>query len=143
MVYFIQAIDGGRIKIGTTIQLATRLKTLVKECEADLRVLAVIDGDRDVERGLHDRFSELRVAGEWFEPGDDLLGFIVQEGREWDGGCDGDLRSIVALKGTDDLDGWLDGLVDHTRLGTRTQLVRNALRALAESVGFTDPMPKR
>lgn len=85
MIYFIQARDGGPIKIGTTIRLATRLKELAKDSGVELRVLAVVEGNRDVEQSFHARFSHLRAVGEWFEPGDDLIGFIVAEGREWDG----------------------------------------------------------
>jgi hypothetical protein len=143
VVYFIQAVDGGRIKIGTTIQLATRLKTLANECETDLRILAVMDGDRGVERAIHERFSGLRAVGEWFEPGDDLLGFIIQEGRAWDGDGDQPLYSLVSLKGSEDIEKWLDALVEHTHLGTRSLLIRNALRVYAESVKFIEPMPKR
>lgn len=85
MIYFIQSEDGGPIKIGTTIRLSQRLKQLAAESGGNLRVLAVTDGDRKIERMLHERFDYLRVTGEWFEPGDDLTGFIVTDAREWDG----------------------------------------------------------
>jgi hypothetical protein len=41
MVYFIQGITGGLIKIGTTVRLTERLRTLCKEYGEELRVLAV------------------------------------------------------------------------------------------------------
>lgn len=85
MIYFLQPIGGGRIKIGTTIQLSYRLKQLASEFGDDLEVLAIIDGDRPEERQLHRKFAHLRTVGEWFEPGDDLLGFIRSEGKPWDG----------------------------------------------------------
>ncbi len=85
MIYFIQPVGGGKIKIGTTIRLSTRLKALAKKCGAELRVLAVVKGSYDVERSLHRKFSHLKPVNEWFEPGDDLLGFIVEDGEQWDG----------------------------------------------------------
>lgn len=42
----------------------------------ELILLAVIDGDREVERGLHQRFSHLNIIGEWFRPGNSLMDFI-------------------------------------------------------------------
>lgn len=86
MIYFIRNSDGSRIKIGTTIRLSERLKQLASEHGDGLQVLAVIDGNHSEEKALHRRFSHLRIVKEWFEPGDDLVGFILSEGREWDGG---------------------------------------------------------
>jgi hypothetical protein len=88
MIYFIKRPDDGRIKIGTTAYLTQRLRHLAKECGVDLEVLAVRDGLFASERSLHRRFAHLRTVGEWFEPGDDLLGFIVAEGHKWDGSDD-------------------------------------------------------
>jgi hypothetical protein len=88
VIYFICRPDDHRIKIGTTVRLSERLKQLVAQCDADLDVIAVMDGSFSEETGLHRRFAHLRTVGEWFEPGDDLIGFIVAEGREWDGSDD-------------------------------------------------------
>lgn len=84
-VYFVQAVDGGPIKIGTTVRLSQRLKQLTRNAGHPLEVLGVIDGGPTEEKELHERFSHLRVASEWFEAGDDLIGFIVSEARPWDG----------------------------------------------------------
>lgn len=85
MIYFIRRPDCNRIKIGTTIRLSQRLKQLVAEHGPGLEVLAVAEGSFEQERELHHRFGHLRDVGEWFEPGDDLVGFIVAECKEWDG----------------------------------------------------------
>jgi len=53
------------------------------------------------------------------------------------------LRSLISLKGTEDFELWVDGLVEHAHLGTRTLLLRNALREFASLVKYSDPMPKR
>ena len=83
MIYFIKSPTGA-IKIGTTIRLSQRLKQLAAEHGPGLEVLAVADGSFEVERALHRRFAHLRQVGEWFEPGDDLMGFIVSDGKPWD-----------------------------------------------------------
>lgn len=85
MIYFIAMPDRSRIKIGTTIRLSERLRQLCREHGDGLEVLAVIDGGTAEERALHRRFAEHRIVNEWFEPGDDLMGFIVSDGRPWDG----------------------------------------------------------
>lgn len=82
MIYFLAKADRSAIKIGTTIRLSARLKELAAE-HGDLEVLAITDGSYPEEKSLHQRFAELRTVGEWFEPGDDLLGFIVAEGKPW------------------------------------------------------------
>lgn len=53
------------------------------------------------------------------------------------------IRSLISLKGTPTFEAWLDGLVDHSHLGTRTLLLRNALREFAEKHGYAEAMPKR
>ena len=84
MIYFIRS-PAGPIKIGVSIRLSQRLKQLVAEHGEGLEVLAVVDGSYDEEKALHGRFAHLRTVGEWFEPGDDLVGFIVSDGQSWDG----------------------------------------------------------
>lgn len=97
MVYFLQAPDG-KVKIGTTIRLSQRLKQLAKEHGCELRVLAVVDGRYNVEKDLHRRFAHLRIVNEWFEPGDDLLGFIVQDGKPWNDSDDAPFPDTVVVK---------------------------------------------
>jgi hypothetical protein len=53
------------------------------------------------------------------------------------------LRSLVSLKGTADFEEWLDRLVDHSHQGTRTLLLKNALRVFAQHEDFKEPQPKR
>jgi hypothetical protein len=84
VIYFAQAPTGGPIKIGQTIRLSLRLAQLLAE-HGSLVVLAVLDGSFPEENALHRRFSSLRQQGEWFRPDEDLLDFIRQNGRPWDG----------------------------------------------------------
>jgi hypothetical protein len=53
------------------------------------------------------------------------------------------LRSIISLKGTEDLEGWLDRLTEHSESGTRSNTLRRGLKALAEKVAFEEAMPRR
>lgn len=84
MIYFLRKPDGSAIKIGTTIRLGERLRQLAVEHGPGLEVLAVVEGSFEKECALHRQFAHLRTVGEWFEPGDDLLGFIVSDGKPWD-----------------------------------------------------------
>jgi hypothetical protein len=98
VVYFVQAVDGGPIKIGTSIRLTERLRSLARDAGKELCVLAVVDGSYGEERSLHRRFAHLNVVNELFEPGADLLGFIVEAGREWDGTDDVPPKNDVSVK---------------------------------------------
>lgn len=53
------------------------------------------------------------------------------------------VHAIASLKGTDALERWIDGLVDHSDLKTRTLVIWHALKVFAEQSGYTEPIPKR
>lgn len=73
-VYFIQD-ENGYIKIGHTKQrLAKRLSDLQTGNVAELRVVALASGDRNLEKQLHHYFNKCRIQGsEWFDPSIQLL----------------------------------------------------------------------
>jgi len=75
-VYFIQGVNGGPIKIGYSLNPERRARDL--ETADRLIVLACFPGDRYTEHKLHHRFSGLRLNGEWFRPGSELLEFIEE-----------------------------------------------------------------
>lgn len=83
--YFFQGIDGGPIKIGFTngVDPTGRLAELQVGAPFELVIVGAIRGDQ--ERELHREFSHLRLRGEWFTPGDDLIKFIVIEAQQWEG----------------------------------------------------------
>lgn len=85
MIYFVRPKSGGRIKIGTTVRLSERLAALKAEFREELEVLGVAAGSFSREKRVHRKFAHLRLRGEWFEPGDDLLAFIAHKARPWDG----------------------------------------------------------
>lgn len=74
-VYFV-AGDVGGIKIGTAIDPQKRLTDLQCGSPIKLRILAVCDGGRGVEREYHARFSAHRLHGEWFDRHPDILAEI-------------------------------------------------------------------
>ena len=78
MVYFIQGTDSGRVKIGATVNVPTRLGELQTGSPKKLKVLAVIESEteRSADRKYHPRFASSRIHGEWFNPSPDLMAFI-------------------------------------------------------------------
>jgi hypothetical protein len=88
VIYFIRCPKTSQIKIGTTLGLARRLGQLARDRKTTLEVLAVMPGDQSREADLHHQFGHLRMEGEWFDPGMDLLDFIRDHGRPWDGTTD-------------------------------------------------------
>jgi len=77
-VYFIQESGSMAIKIGTAKDVDGRVRDMSVSTPHLLTVLAVIDGDRDVERVLHRRFAHARIRGEWFHPVPELLAYISE-----------------------------------------------------------------
>lgn len=71
-VYFIRV--EGRVKIGTSTDPARRAVALSLRVN---NVHAVIEGDRTLERKLHERFAEHRIDGtEWFVWCDEIAEFV-------------------------------------------------------------------
>jgi T5orf172 domain len=76
VVYFIQGISGGAIKIGHTTDLPKRLATLQTGYPEPLCVLKTIRGGKPTEQALHTKFAAANKQGEWFNPVDELLKYI-------------------------------------------------------------------
>ncbi len=75
-IYFVQAEDGGPIKIGLAACVWCRLSSLQTGNPARLLLLATTVGDCVDEAELHSRFSRHRLRGEWFRPNPELLALI-------------------------------------------------------------------
>jgi hypothetical protein len=79
-VYFIQLGSAGPIKIGYASNVRRRVHNLQTAHVGSLRVLATIHRPAldalALESEMHRRFGHLRLRGEWFSDGDDLLAFI-------------------------------------------------------------------
>jgi hypothetical protein len=77
-VYFVQSVSGGPIKIGTSRDVAARMRALEAAAGSLLTVLTVIPGGRSAEACLHRQFAADRVHGEWFHPSVPLLALIEE-----------------------------------------------------------------
>jgi hypothetical protein len=91
VVYVIQALDGGPVKIGHSTRrgVQSRLKSLQIGNHQRLTVRATYSGGMWLERALHEFFALSRLSGEWF--------WVTQELREWcpEVVCDGDVPTII------------------------------------------------
>lgn len=76
-IYFIEAGDGGPIKIGVTKDIDKRIKQLQPGTTAPLRLLASIPGSHADERTLHRYFAVERRNGEWFSGGGAVRAFAM------------------------------------------------------------------
>jgi hypothetical protein len=80
MIYFIRSYNQ-YIKIGTSIDVDNRCKSLQTASPLKLRVQAVMEGNYKTEQGLHELFGHLRKNGEWFRYTKELKWYIraIQE----------------------------------------------------------------
>lgn len=77
MIYFLQPLDGGPVKIGCSVDVGRRQRQLEGIYGRPLALLATMPGDRKVERRIHTRFARLRLGrSEQFRPARELLEFI-------------------------------------------------------------------
>lgn len=75
-VYFIKESAMGSIKIGKSYDVRKRLKAIQACLPQTIEILGVIDGGIAKERQLQKQFIHLKIHGEWFMPGKELLDFI-------------------------------------------------------------------
>lgn len=73
-VYFIEC--AGRIKIGFTADVKSRIKGLSTGSAHDLTVIAAIDGSVHLERAIHRILKAHRQRGEWFDDCPAVRGMI-------------------------------------------------------------------
>lgn len=73
LTYFIRARGMGDIKIGKSNQVGTRLRSLYTGSSRGLDLIACYPSDASHEGELKDEFAHLRLCGEWFRPGQELL----------------------------------------------------------------------
>ncbi len=75
-VYFVQCSESKLIKIGSSHNFKGRLCSLQTSSPAELAVLRITEGGRDLESELHGRFADDRSRGEWFRPSPELFAEI-------------------------------------------------------------------
>lgn len=75
--YFIGGTSGA-IKIGFSVDVASRLKAIRSHSPIPVSILAVRDGGEARETAYHRQFAEHRLHGEWFERTPDLEAEIAR-----------------------------------------------------------------
>ncbi len=80
-VYFIGAYQGGvlqAVKIGWSKNLEARLVSLQIANHCELRLLASVPGDVQLEKQFHREWATDQLQGEWFRPTAGLLSLVSQ-----------------------------------------------------------------
>lgn len=73
IVYFI--LNGNRVKIGYTTNLIGRVRALAQATDS---VILALDGGRELESALHNRFACFRVgSSEWFQYAPDVRAYVA------------------------------------------------------------------
>jgi len=80
-VYFIQANESGRIKIGYSNKPQRRLKRLQTGCPEKLDLILCVEGIRQDESNLHLLFTNDKIQGEWFAP-QNILEWLADDKHE-------------------------------------------------------------
>lgn len=105
-VYFMQGVEGGPVKIGTSNDPARRLRQVMDWVPFDLRILAAAPGGFLTEAYLHHKFHAARLRREWFAPTESLMAFVDE------------------VAGAGRIPGWdmeLDGAFPHAKARSRTK----------------------
>lgn len=76
VVYFVQDVETGLIKIGYSGNFSARLSALKVMANNPLEVIFTHPGSFDLERRIHGILRQHRREGEWFEPHADLFALI-------------------------------------------------------------------
>lgn len=84
-VYFAQTrIDPTKVKIGFTTNLEARRVNMSVSVPGGVSIMASLDGGKETESFLHEKFSADCIGGEWFNLSDDLADFIrdIKNGKK-------------------------------------------------------------
>jgi len=65
-IYFMEAPDIQRIKIGTNHHIKRRIISIKASSPVPVTLIKAIEGGRTKEKDIHQRFKHLRQHGEWF-----------------------------------------------------------------------------
>jgi hypothetical protein len=77
VIYFLQSVEGGPVKIGHSGDVPSRIESLEAHYKKRLALLGTMPGGRDEEREVHERFAHLRFGRtEQFRPAPELMAFI-------------------------------------------------------------------
>lgn len=76
VVYFVR--DGDFVKIGYSVDVLARIKTLQTSTTRELRLIHYVPGRQSDEAAFHRRFKEYRRQGEWFVLAGELAEFLSE-----------------------------------------------------------------
>lgn len=150
MIYFLRREEDASIKIGSTVNLASRLKQHRKEhADTTLTLLGITDGGVADEKALHRRFARLKTGStpicEWFFPDSELLDYVASVVRPWTEADDSRLNitpNAVVVRGCVEWRDWLKRLAEHDRTNM-AELLDRATADYARNTGFEEKAPKR
>lgn len=74
--YFVQAKNGGPIKLGYALDPEARLRELQVGNPQQLVIRRLIPGGHGTEFALHHHFAKARLRGEWFKPTAELVALM-------------------------------------------------------------------
>jgi len=80
--YLIRHPSTGLLKVGKSVHVERRVRTLSLQGGAEMDLLGTIPNSGDVERSLHAQFRADRVIGEWFNDSEDLRAAFGVEAPE-------------------------------------------------------------
>lgn len=93
-VYFVQAGEGGPVKIGYARNVEHRMNYLQLGNHERLSLLRVVSGDQRAECWLHRQFSLLRLEREWFKFAPEMLVIAVPLMPERTGNAHGQIIDL-------------------------------------------------
>ena len=139
MIYFMEPVGGGPIKIGFTDNVDKRRIELESTYNCSLVVLAVKEGGRREESAIHRRFRRQRFGKtEQFRPCTELMEFIGLPAESIDSNS-----TYVPMIGSKisppvGLASWLDDIHKKTHI-QKTVIIRWALEEWAKKHGHKPP----
>lgn len=147
MIYFLQSVNGGPVKIGCTeeLYLKKRIYSLERHYGHKLVLLGTTDGEYDREAEIHAKFAHLRLrATEQFQPAAELMAFIgLPVLANPAHGAVKELPIATSLgttptqmRLTDKDKADLESIRKHFKLGSRTDAVRAAIRTTKDQLGM-------
>lgn len=148
MIYALQPLDGGPVKIGFSSDVEARQKQLEATYGRPLALLATIEGGREEERAIHDRFAHLRLGGtEQFRPTPELMAFLgrpllVDQNAKITEAIPAKNLLAIQIRGAPEWKAWVEEMAAFDRLSVAAMTDR-ALSRYAEMIGFKEPPPKR
>ncbi len=77
VVYFIEAPELNRVKIGVASNPERRFMNLSVGSPVELRIAGVFFGSLYLEQYLHKKFAQFHVRGEWFEFAPELREYLA------------------------------------------------------------------